>query len=126
MMIRGIGLDMVTVSRFERMIDRYGDRLLNRLFCEDERRYCSRYAHPAQHYAARFAAKEAMLKALGVPKGLSWHDLEVVSESNRQPGVRLRGKAEQVARERGIARMFVSLTHEMDMAAAVVVAEGAE
>lgn len=125
-MILGIGLDMVTVSRFERMIARYGDRLLNRLFSEQERRYCSRYAHPAQHYAARFAAKEAMLKALGVPKGLSWQDLEVVSETNRQPVVRLRGKAEEAARAQGIARMFVSLTHEQDMAAAVVVAEGVE
>ena len=123
-MIRGIGMDVVTVSRFERMIARYGDRLLKRLFSEQERRYCSRYAHPAQHYAARFAAKEAMLKALGVPLGLSWQELEVVTEENRQPVVRLRGRAEQAAQERGIARMFVSLTHERDMAAAVVVAEG--
>ena len=67
-----------------------------------------------------------MLKALGVPKGLSWQDLEVVSETNRQPVVRLRGKAEEAARAQGIARMFVSLTHEHDMAAAVVVAEGVE
>lgn len=100
--------------------------MLNRLFSEQERRYCSRYAHPAQHYAARFAAKEAMLKALGVPKGLGWKELEVVSEAGRQPVIRLRGRAEQAAREQGVAHMFVSLTHEKDMAAAVVVAEGVE
>lgn len=123
-MVIGIGLDLVTVSRFARMITRHGDRLLDRLFTADERRYCETYAHPAQHYAARFAAKEAMLKALGVPRGLRWHELEVVSSSSREPLIRLSGRAEEVARARGIQRMLVTLTHELDLAAAMVVAEG--
>jgi holo-[acyl-carrier protein] synthase len=123
-MVHGIGLDLVTVGRFARMIDRYGDRLLDKLFTAEERRYCDSYAHPAQHYAARFAAKEAILKALGVPRGLRWHELEVVSSPSREPRVRLSGRAAEVARERGIERVLLTLTHELDTAAAMVVAEG--
>lgn len=123
-MVHGIGLDLVTVSRFTRMIERYGDRLLDKLFTAEERRYCETYTRPAQHYAARFAAKEAILKALGVPRGLRWHELEVVSSPSREPNVRLSGSAARVAQERGISRLMLSLTHEKDLAAAMVVAEG--
>lgn len=123
-MVLGIGLDLVTVSRFARLIERYGERLLGRLFTAGERAYCAGYTHPAQHYAARFAAKEALLKALGVPRGLTWHELEVVSTASRAPQVRLSGRAAEVARELGIARVLVTLTHERDLAAAMIVAEG--
>lgn len=123
-MVLGIGLDLVTVSRFARMIERYGERLLARLFTAGERAYCGRYTQPAQHFAARFAAKEALLKTLGVPRGLSWHELEVVSGPSRAPEVRLSGRAAEVARQQGITRLLLSLTHERDLAAAMVVAEG--
>ncbi|MBK8480485.1 MAG: holo-ACP synthase [Proteobacteria bacterium] len=123
-MVIGIGLDLVTVSRFARMIERYGERLLGRLFTAGERAYCAKYAQPAQHYAARFAAKEALLKALGVPHGLSWHELEVVSAASRAPQIHLSGRAAEAARQLGITRLLVTLTHERDLAAAMIVAEG--
>lgn len=124
-MVRGIGLDVVAVSRFAGMIERHGDRLLDKLFTAGERAYCQRYAQPAQHYAVRFAAKEAILKALGVPRGLRWHELEVVSDASRMPRVQLHGAALESARALGIEELWISLTHERDgVAAAVVVAEG--
>lgn len=125
-MVRGIGLDLVTVSRFAAMIERHGDRLLNRLFSPDERQYCDRYLHPAQHYAARFAAKEAMLKALGVPRGLRWHELEVISSPSKQPRCRISGRAREVADQMGITQLWITLCHEVDTAAAMVVAEGGD
>ena len=123
-MIRGLGIDLVTVSRIAALISRYGDRFKAKVFTEQERRYCETYAEPAQHYAARFAAKEATLKALGVPRGLRWHEMEVASGSGRQPTLRLTGAAEAAAEGLGISQTLLSLTHEGDVAAAVVVAEG--
>jgi len=122
-MVRGLGIDLVTISRIERLIERYGSRFTDRLFTEREQSYCRRYARPGPYFAVRFAAKEAMLKALGVPSGLRWHELEVVRDRGA-PEVELHGGAERAAAALGIERMLVTLTHEGDTAAAVVVAEG--
>ena len=121
-MIRGIGVDVVSVPRMTRILDRQGLRFTERVFTEGERAYCRSRAEPAQHYAVRFAAKEAALKALGVPGGLSWQEIEVVQEGGA-PRLRLHGRAAEAARARRSARMHLSLSHTAETAVAFVVAE---
>ena len=125
-MIAGVGLDLCLVSRLERALSRNGNRFAARLFTDGERRYCETRAIPAQHFAARFAAKEAALKALSVPAGLSWHELEVVHTDSGQPKLALHGAAKDAAQARGICALHLSVTHQGDAACAVVIAEKTE
>ncbi|MCS6915039.1 MAG: holo-ACP synthase [Myxococcales bacterium] len=122
-MIVGVGIDLCPISRMRRALERHGGRFEERVFTEAERAYCRARGEPAQHFAARFAAKEALLKALGVPGGLSWHELEVVSTEDGAPGLRLWGEARRVAERLGADRLHLSLSHGGDTAAAVVIAE---
>ena len=124
-MIVGLGLDVVPIARIASMLDRYGARLEEKLFSPDERAYCASRGRPAQHFAARFAAKEATLKALGAPSGLRWQEIEVISGAGGAPILRLSGAAARAASERGAAVRHVSLTHAGDIAAAVVIMESA-
>ena len=121
-MIIGVGIDLAEIERFRSLLARWGSRFTRRLFTEHERDYAEQRAVPEQHYAARFAAKEAMLKALGVPKGLSWHELEIYRDS-KQPIFRLNGKAEKCFLEKGGSKIHLSLTHSKSVASAVVVLE---
>lgn len=128
-MIRGIGVDMVEVERMARLLGRYGDRVERRLFTPGERSRCRRCARVAQCYAARFAAKEAALKALGtgLAGGISWQDLEVESPDDaRPPAMRLEGAARDRLRSLAGARgvIHLTLTHDGGHAVAVAVAEG--
>jgi len=120
--IRGIGVDLVSVPRMAAVLDRQGQRFCAKVFTEGERAYCRSRAEPAQHYAVRFAAKEAALKALGVPAGLSWHELEVVQEAGA-PRLKLHGRAAEAARARRSGRLHLSLSHSAETAIAMVVAE---
>jgi holo-[acyl-carrier protein] synthase len=120
MAITGIGLDLVEVDRFERALARHA-RLGERLFTADERRYAAGRRQPAQHLAARFCAKEAVAKSLGL-EGWSFNDVEVVAGA--PPTVRLTGRAERRSRELGVS-VHVSLTHSREAAAAVACAERA-
>ena len=124
-MIVGVGIDLTAVDRMERALGRHGDRFEKRVFTVEECAYCRARARPAEHFAARFAAKEATLKALGVPEGLSWHEMEVAFAPSGRPELILRGVAARAAGERGVARLHLSLTHDGGQAAAVVVAESA-
>jgi holo-[acyl-carrier protein] synthase len=123
-MIVGVGVDLTPVSRIARALERYPGRLEARLFTDGERAYCRSKARAEQHFAARFAAKEALLKALSVPVGLSWHELEVVSDGNGAPRLVLHGRAAATAARVGARRLHLSLTHADDAAVAFVVAEG--
>ncbi len=124
-MIVGVGIDLVPVERIARILERYGERFEEKLFTDGERAYCRARARPAEHFAARFAAKEAVLKALGVPDGLQWHELEVVSPpAGGAPSLRLGGEAARAAERRGVARVHLSLSHAGGQATAVVIAEG--
>jgi holo-[acyl-carrier protein] synthase len=120
--IRGVGVDWVSVPRMAAILDRQGERFERRVFTEGERAYCRTHARVHEHYAARFAAKEAVLKALGVPAGLTWRELEVVSEGGA-PRLRLHGKAAEAARARRGYRLHLSLSHSAEAAVAVVIAE---
>lgn len=122
-MVVGIGIDLVDVSRVERAVGRYGTRFLDRVFTPREQVVYQR-GRSCERLAARFAAKEAVMKALGTgrSRGVGWRDIEVVGESG-PPRVHLRGKALDVARGLGIQTIYISLTHEGDSAAAVAVAQ---
>ena len=118
----GIGIDAVEVERFRVVLARTPG-VARRLFTEAERAYGNRKRDPAERLAARFAAKEAVMKALGVGLGaFAFHDVEVVRASSGQPGLELRGRAASLARERGVTGWRLSLTHTHRVAEAVAVA----
>ncbi|MFY1830315.1 holo-ACP synthase [Myxococcus fulvus] len=118
--IRGLGLDICSISRIQRILD--GPRagpFLNRVYTEQERALCGQRHDAASAYAARFAAKEALVKALGAPPGIRWKDMEVRREGGA-PYFGLSGVALEVMEARGL-EAFLALTHDADVAAATVV-----
>ena len=124
MILAGIGIDVVEVDRIELAIARQGEAFLRKLFTEAERSYCEKQARPALHFAARFAAKEAVSKALGTGIGgqAGWLDLEVVRAESGAPKMLFHGAAADFLSAAGIAEVQVSLTHARDYAAANAVA----
>lgn len=124
-MIVGTGLDMVTIERMRGFRARRGDRGLTRLFTAQELGYCLARSDPAPSLAARFAAKEAFFKAVGLGwgPGGAWLDVEVARSGRGAPSLQLRGRAAECARALGTKRLHVSLTHTAEVAAAVVVLE---
>jgi holo-[acyl-carrier protein] synthase len=125
-MITGIGIDVVQNDRIRSSIERFGDRFLNRIYTEGEIEYCRKTTHPEVHYAARFAAKEAALKALGtgLSGGIRWKDVEVLRRDSGKPELRLDGQALTAAAAAGASRFYVSLSHDQLVSCAVVVLEG--
>lgn len=121
-MIVGIGVDLVDVARFERALERT-PRLLTRLFAESEQVVDGRML-PLRSLAARFAAKEALIKTLGDSDGVRWHDIRVVSDSLRNPSFELAGRVAEVAVVNGISTFHLSMSHDAGVAIAYVVAEG--
>ena len=115
----GIGIDLLEIERLERALERY-PRLEARLFTEGERAYAAARRRPGRHLAARFAAKEAVVKALGGARGFAPQEIEI--EAGEPPRVRLSGRTAGLAGERGLS-IQVSLTHGRDHAAAVAVAD---
>lgn len=124
MSVVALGIDLAEVSRVRDLLERYGERFKQRTFTEGERAYCDRNADPAMHFAVRFAAKEAVAKALGTgfADGVSWLDIEVLRAESGQPSIALHGGAAEKAAELGIAKILVTLTHTRETAAASVVA----
>jgi holo-[acyl-carrier protein] synthase len=114
----GVGLDLLEIDRLERALARR-PALAQRLFTDGERAYASARARPGQHLAARFCAKEAVAKALGVSYW-EWHDVEVVSDGGA-PGVALHGNLAQRAAALGVVGVRLSLTHSRDQAGAVAI-----
>ncbi len=124
-MIFGIGTDVVAISRFDRFVREESFALFERLFTPAEREYCGARRRSAQHYALRFAAKEAFVKALGtgLRDGLSWQQIEVVNDSLGKPELRLSGRAAELVASHGLARILLSLSHDGDTAIATVIVE---
>jgi holo-[acyl-carrier protein] synthase len=120
MSLVGIGIDVVEVSRIRSSMDEFGVKFLARIFTERERDYCELQKMPEMHYAARFAAKEAISKAFGtgIGKDVSWLDMEIIKKSSGEPEVQLSGAAELKAKEVKAGQVMVSLTHSKDYAAA--------
>ena len=123
-MILGIGIDLCEVGRVERLLESDRERFVRRIFGDRERDYCDSRRRPAINYAARFAAKEAFLKALGTGWRLGWRQVEVVRGPSGRPDLSLSGPAAAAAAHRGVRRIHLTLTHTAEIAAAVVVLEG--
>jgi holo-[acyl-carrier protein] synthase len=124
-MIYGIGIDLVKIKRIADAHQRWGERFHNKAFTPGEVRYCLRKRDPAPNLAARFAAKEALVKALGIGlrRGVHLRDVEVVRGALGKPVLTLHGKAREICEHEGITGIFISLTHDQDFSAAVVVLE---
>lgn len=124
-MIVGTGVDIVAIERFQRFIAEQNEALLNRLFTTGERTYCGGKREAAQHYAARFAAKEAFVKALGmgIREGIGWQDVEVTHDDLGKPLFRFSPVADERLRERRVTGSFLSLSHDGGMAIAMVILE---
>jgi holo-[acyl-carrier protein] synthase len=120
-----VGVDLIEIERIRRVVDRHGERFLGRIYTPLE---LARYRHRLSELAARFAAKEAVSKALGVglnhisPYGIRWHDVEVLPDALGKPLVHLSGRARELAEQQGLHTWAVSLSHGRDHAIAFVVA----
>ena len=125
MAVIGHGIDLIEVERIEDMLDRHGGRFMDRCFTVREQAYCEAGGpRRAERYAARFAAKEAVLKALGtgLAGGISWTQIEVVRSDEGQPRLELREEAAQVAESAGVRSWLLSLTHIEKLSMASVLA----
>lgn len=124
MSIFGIGIDVIEIERIEAAIEEFDGHFLERIFTEAEREYCGKQSRPVIHYAARWAAKEAVSKALGtgIGKNLRWTDVEVLRRASGEPEISLSGAAKEFADKHGVAEIKVSLTHAKHYAAANAVA----
>jgi holo-[acyl-carrier protein] synthase len=124
-MIVGTGVDISEVARIRAAMERFGDRFLKRVFTPDEVRYCVSKVNAAERLAARFAAKEAGMKAIGtgLRHGVTWQDVEVVRMPGQRPQLRFRGKAAEFADRLGCKRTHLSLSHTAEQAIAHVILE---
>ena len=128
MNIVGIGTDIIEVPRIALMIQKHGETFVRRVYTEHEIEYCSTRKAANQHYAGRWAAKEALLKALGTgwAKGIQWTDLEIRNEEGGKPIVRFGGVARELCEEHGIVEMLISISHCRTFATAYALAMGGE
>jgi holo-[acyl-carrier protein] synthase len=124
-MIKGIGVDTIEIDRIARVYARYNERFLNRIFAPEERTYALRYKDPVPRLAARFAAKEACMKALGTGwnSGVRWRDIVVVNDKSGKPELTLHGNAKMFFEKLTADRIHVSITHDRQHATAVVIFE---
>ena len=126
MEILGIGTDIVECPRIGKMIEQHGELFLRRVYTEREIRYCQARKHAIEHFAGRWAAKEAILKALGTGRshGITWTNIEVRNGNNGRPQVMVCGTARETMQERGIANILVSISHCRTYATAYAMAVG--
>ena len=121
-MIIGTGVDIIEIDRIAQAIENK-NRFTKRFFTAKEQEYCVSQAKPAIHYAARFAAKEAVVKAMGTGfKGFKWQSVEIIKKDSGQPLVKLKQKALKLADEKGITKIHLSLSHSRDSAIAYAIA----
>jgi holo-[acyl-carrier protein] synthase len=124
-MIVGTGIDIVEVPRITAAITRHGERFIRRVFTENEIRYCEAKANRCERYAARFAAKEAGLKAIGTgwDRGVGWRDVEVKRQPGSRPTLSFWGRAAEIAASLGVKRVSLSISHTAQQAIAQVILE---
>ena len=125
-MIVGTGIDIAEVPRVGQSIERFGERFLRRVFTEEEIKYCDSKANRVERYAARFAAKEAAMKALGTGwnRGVRWRDIEVLRQPGSRPTIRFHGVAAEFAARLGTKNIALSISHTPEHAIANVILEG--
>lgn len=124
-MIVGTGIDIAEVNRISAAVERYGRRFIERIFTPGEIRYVDSKANRFERYAARFAAKEAGMKAIGTgwKRGVRWHDFEVANLASGKPTLRLHGQAAAIASQLGVRSISLSLTHTREQGMAFVILE---
>lgn len=118
-MVIGTGIDLVQVGRIREAIGRWNDSFLQRIYTAQEIQYCQGKQNPTLHFAARFAGKEAVRKALG--ETVQWKDVEIGNGRLGEPKVNLTGKAKKISQKRGVKRILLSLSHDRSYAIAQVV-----
>jgi len=125
-MILGTGVDLAEVPRIRAAIERHGGRFIERIYTPPEIAYVERKANRFERYAARFAAKEAGMKAIGTGwrRGVTWRDFEVVNLPSGRPTLRLHGVASEIAQQLGVRQISLSLTHTAELGMALVILEG--
>jgi len=124
-MIIGIGIDLVEIERIHDSVEKFGHRFLDRIFTQAEIEYCQRKAHRYQHFAARFAAKESILKAIGtgLSEGITWHEIEIVNNELGKPVFVCKGNFDRILREFGVENIYLSLSHSQKYAIAMTILE---
>jgi holo-[acyl-carrier protein] synthase len=124
-MIKGMGVDSIELHRIERIYREYGEQFLNRIYAPEEQQYALRYEDPVPRLAARFAAKEACMKALGTGwnGGVRWRDIVVINSPTGKPEMRLFGRAQRFADKQSVTRIHMSITHSREHAMVVVIFE---
>jgi len=124
-MIVGTGVDIAETARLEQALERHGERFVKRLYTPREIAYCERFKNRAERYAARFAAKEAAFKALGTgwAEGVRWLDVEITHQPSGKPELALTGRAKELARQLGVTRAAVSISHSDRYVVAQVILE---
>ncbi len=112
-MIVGLGTDIIEIVRIGRVIERHGEQFLYRVFTEEEIRYCQKRREYLQHYAGRWAAKEAVMKVLGTgfAPGVGWKDIEVSTHTSGQPFIQLHGSVRDLTQKLGIDEIFITVSH---------------
>lgn len=125
MSILGIGVDLVEVERIQHSLDRFGERFMKRVFTEGEITYCQSMKFAARHFAARFAAKEAVSKAFGtgIGKAMGWRDIDVHKKESGEPFLVLYGGADRLAKSRDMKSSWITLSHTEHHAVAMIVIE---
>lgn len=122
-MIAGTGVDIIEVARMRSAVNKWGDRFIRKIFTDREIKYSKKKKFMFQHLAARFATKEAVVKALGDgwQGRVTWQDLEVLNEMNGKPRINFLGRAERVKQEKGISEIIVSMSHTENYAVATAI-----
>lgn len=125
-MIIGIGTDIVDITRIEKACQKFGERFISKIFTDQEEKACKDKKEVAHHLAARFAAKEAVLKALGtgISKGIGLKDVEVTRTPGNRPEIILYGRGKEMAESLGVKNIHISISHDADRALAFAVLEG--
>ncbi len=127
-MIIGLGTDIIEIVRIGQMIERHGELFLNRVYTEEEVTYCQRRKESYQHFAGRWAAKEAIMKALGTGfiRGIRWQEVTIQSQKSGKPIVKLLGGAGEYAEKLGIEEIYLTISHCRTYATATAIAVGHE
>ena len=126
LLIIGCGIDLVKIERIEKIIKKWGDNFIFRIFTSLEREYCEKKkGNKYQSYAGRFAAKEALLKSLGLGlRGVNWKEIEIENNELGQPIIETSGKLKNIASVKGVSKYFITISHTKDYAIAQVILEG--
>lgn len=124
-MIIGCGIDLVSIKRIENIVRRWGDNFICRIFTPLEQEYCEKKGNKYQSYAGKFAAKEALLKALGLGlRGVNWKEIEVINDNLGQPIIKTSGRLKEITSNKKVDKYFLTISHTKENALAEVILEG--